>query len=92
MRKYKSVEFQFDLKIERTVRRLRKENKNLRAIANINDLQDMGNLNPYRQIQLANGQEGQNGHNIEGQLGNNSIIYMANDRDRDIKDYVVLTP
>ena len=32
MHKYKLVEFQFDLEIERTVKRLRKANRNLREI------------------------------------------------------------
>ena len=56
------------------------------------DLQDMGNLNSHEEIQPVNGQEGQNGQDIQGQSGNNNIIYMTNDRDKAIKDYDVLTP
>ena len=58
----------------------------------MDDLQDMGNLNPLGEIQPVNSQEGQNEQNNQGQPGNNNIIYMADDRDRAIRDYVVLTP
>ena len=51
----------------------------------------MENLTPLGEIQPVNGREGQNGQNDQGQLGNN-IIYMADDRDRVIKDYAVSTP
>ncbi|KAH9780492.1 hypothetical protein KPL71_008099 [Citrus sinensis] len=64
MRKYKSVDFQFDPEIERTARRLRREHRELQAAVAMNDLQS----------------------------GNNNIIHMANDRDRVIRDYAVLTP
>ena len=61
----------------------------------MDDLQDIGNFNPQGEIESVNAQGGKEGHNrsiIHGQLGNNNIIYMANDRDRVIRDYVVLTP
>ena len=63
MHKYKLVEFQFDLEIERTIRRLRKENRNLRSAAIIDDLQDTQNLNPQREIKPVNAQGGQKGQN-----------------------------
>ena len=44
MRKYKPVEFQFGQEIEETTRRLRKKNRNLRVVADIDDLQNMENL------------------------------------------------
>ena len=56
MRKYKPVEFQFDLEIERTVRRLRKKQRNSKIAVAMDDLQDMGNLNPRGEIQLVNAQ------------------------------------
>ena len=55
----------------------------------------MRNLNPQGEIQPVNaqgGKEGQNGQIIYRQPGNNNIIHMADDRDRAIRDYVVLTP
>ena len=52
----------------------------------------MGNLNPHWPLQLVNIQEELNEHANQRQLGNNNIIYMADDRDRAIRDYVVLTP
>ena len=61
----------------------------------MNDLQDMGNLNLRGVIKPVNaqgGHEGQNGQIIHGQLGNNIIIHMTDDRDRVIRDYAVLTP
>ena len=58
MRKYKPVEFYFDLEIKRTVRRLRKEHQNLKVV-NIDDLQDMGNLNPHGVVEPLNAQGGQ---------------------------------
>ena len=57
----------------------------------MDDLQEMGNLNPYGEIQPVNGQEGQNRQNNQGQPGNNNIIYMADNTDRAIRDYVMLT-
>ena len=48
MRKYKLVEFNFDPESERTARRLRKEQRNLRAAVVMDDLQEMGNLNPEK--------------------------------------------
>ena len=42
MQKYKHVEFQFDLEIERTINRLRKEQRNSKAVIVMDDLEDMG--------------------------------------------------
>ena len=95
MYKYKPVEFKFNPKIESTVRRLRKEQRNSKAVVVMNDLQDMGNLNPHGEMQPINvqgSQEGQNGRIIYRQLGNNNIIHMADDRDIAIRDFAVLTP
>ena len=92
MRKDRSVVFQFDPEIERTVRRLRREQRNSKSVSDMDNLQDMGNLDPHRPFQPVNIQEGQNEHVNQRQPGNNNIIYMANDRDRAIIDYVVLTP
>ncbi|KAH9802215.1 hypothetical protein KPL71_001288 [Citrus sinensis] len=58
----------------------------------MNNLQDEGNLNPHGPLQPVNIQEEQNEHVNGRQPSNNNIIYMADDRDRAIKDYVVLTP
>ena len=58
----------------------------------MDDLQYMRNLNPHEEIQPVNGQEGLNEQNIEGQPVNNNIIYMADDRDKAIRDNVLLTP
>ena len=49
-------------------------------------------MNSHGPLQPVNIQEEQNEHANERQLGNNNIIYMADDRDRAIRDYVVLTP
>ena len=92
MRKYKSVDFQFDPEIERTARRLRREHRELQAAVAMDDLQDMGNLNPLGEIQPVNVHEGLNGQCVQRQPGNNNIIHMANDKDRAIRDYAVLTP
>ena len=54
MRKYKPVEFQFDSKFERTARRLRKEHRNLKAATDMDDLQDIGDLNPCGEIEPMN--------------------------------------
>ncbi|KAH9656597.1 hypothetical protein KPL70_022740 [Citrus sinensis] len=94
MHKYKSVEFQFDPEIERTARRLRREHQELQVVVTMDDLQDMRNLNPRGGIQpviAQGGQEGQNGQNIHEQPSHNNIIHMVNDRDKAIRDYVVLT-
>ena len=48
MRKYKLVEFQFDPEIKRTARRLRKKQRNSKIVVAMDDLQDMGNLEPPR--------------------------------------------
>ena len=45
----------------------------------MDDLVDMGNLNPLGEIEPINaqgGQEGQNRQTIHGQSGNNNIVYM----------------
>ena len=55
-------------------------------------LQDTRNLNPIGEIQPVNVHEGLNWQHVQRQLGNNNIIHMANDRDRAIRDYAVLTP
>ena len=54
MRKFKLVEFQFDLEIERTVRRLRRGQRNSKAIVAMDDVQNLGNLEPHGPIQLIN--------------------------------------
>ncbi|KAH9762816.1 hypothetical protein KPL70_000947 [Citrus sinensis] len=92
MRKYKSVDFQFDPEIERTARRLRREHRELQAAVAMDDLQNLRNLNCKEGIQLVNVHEGLNGQCVQRQPGNNNIIHMANDRDRAIRDYAVLTP
>ena len=92
MRKDGSVIFQFNPEIERTIRILRREQRNSKTISDMNNLQVEGNLNPNRPLQPANIQEEQNEHANRRQPGNNDIIYMADDRDRAIRDYAVLTP
>ena len=56
----------------------------------MDNLQDMGNLDPYGPLQPINIKEEQNEHVNQRQPGNNNIIYMANDKA--IRDYAVLTP
>ncbi|KAH9716271.1 hypothetical protein KPL71_021404 [Citrus sinensis] len=92
MHKDRSVVFQFDPEIERTVRRLRKEQRNLKIVSSMNNLQNVRNLEPHELLQLVNVQEEPNEHANKRQPGDNNIIYMAEDRDRAIRDYVVLTP
>ncbi|KAH9779814.1 hypothetical protein KPL71_007852 [Citrus sinensis] len=92
MRKDRSVAFNFDPEIERTIRRLRREQRNSEIASSMNNLQDTWNLNPHGPLQPVNIQEEQNEHGNGRQPGNNNIIYMADDRDRAIRDYVVLTP
>ena len=92
MRKYKSIEFQFDPEIKRTIRRLRREHRELQAAVVMNDLQDLRNLNRREEIQPVNVHEGLNEQCVQRQPGNHNIIHMANDRDRAIRDYAVLTP
>ena len=58
----------------------------------MDNLQELGNLDPHGPIQPINVQEGQNGQINQIQLENNNIICMPDDRDRAIRDYVVLTP
>ena len=60
MCKYKPVEFQLKLEIERTKRRLRKEQKNSKEVALVDDFQNIENLNPRAEIQPVNSQESQN--------------------------------
>ena len=92
MRKYKYVDFQFGPKIERTARRLRREHRELQVAVAMDDLQDLRNLNRREGIQPVNVHEGLNGQCVQRQPRNNNIIHMANDRDRAIRDYAVLTP
>ncbi|KAH9649075.1 hypothetical protein KPL70_025843 [Citrus sinensis] len=92
MHKDRSIEFQIDPEIERTVRRLRIEQRNSKSASEMDNLQDVGNLDPHRPLQPVNVQEGQNEHVNHRQPGNNNIIYMADDRDMAIRDYAVLTP
>lgn len=54
MRKDRSVVFQFDHEIEKTVRRLRREQMNSKIVSGMNNLQDEGNLNPYGPLQPVN--------------------------------------
>ena len=56
----------------------------------MDNLQDVGNLDPYGPLQPINIKEEQNEHVNQRQPGNNNIIYMANDKA--IRDYAVLTP
>ena len=58
----------------------------------MDNLQDLGNLDPHGPLQPVNVQEDQNGQINQRQLGNNNIIYMADERDRAIRDYIVLAP
>ena len=84
--------FHFDPEIERTVRTLRREQRNSKTVSGMNNLQDVGNLDPYGPLQLVNVQEEQNEHANQRQPDDNNIIYMADDIDKAIRDYVVLTP
>ncbi|KAH9779256.1 hypothetical protein KPL71_007658 [Citrus sinensis] len=84
--------FQFDPEIERTVRGRRREQRNSKTVSSMNNLQDAGNLNPHGPLQQVNIQEEQNEHANRRQPGNNNIIYMADDRDRAIRDFAMLTP
>ena len=92
MCKDRFVVFQFDPEIEKIVRRLRREQRNLKIVSEMDNLQDMGNLDPHGPLQPVNIQEGKNEHVNQIQPSNNNIIYMADDRDMAIRDYVVLTP
>ena len=92
MRKDRFVVFQFDLEIEMIVRRLKREQRNLKTVSDMDNLQDVENLDPHRPLQPVNIQKGLNEHVNQRQPSNNNIIYMADDRDRTIRDYTVLTP
>ena len=50
MHKDGSVVFQFDPEIERTIRRLRKEQRNSKTVSDMNNLQDERNLNPHEAL------------------------------------------
>ena len=76
MRKDGFVVFKFDPEIERIVRRLRREQRNSKTVSCMNNLQD---------VDVSE-------HANQRQPCDNNIIYMAGDRDRDIRDYAVLTP
>ena len=71
---------------------MRREHQELQAAVAIDDLQDLRNLNRREEIQPVNVHECLNGQCVQRQPGNNNIIHMANDRDRVIRDYAVLTP
>ena len=49
-------------------------------------------MNPHGPLQPINIQKEHNEHVNGRQPGNNNIIYMANDKDKSIRDYAVLTP
>ena len=51
----------------------------------MDNLQDVGNLDPHGPLQPINVQEGQNEHVNKRQPGSSNIIYMADDRDRTIR-------
>lgn len=57
MHKYKLVEFQFDPKIGRTTRRLKKEHWGIGSIADMIGIQNVGDLNPYGGINPINVQK-----------------------------------
>ena len=71
---------------------MRREHQKLQDAVAMDDLQDLRNLNHREKIQLVNVHKGLNGQCVQRQPGNNNIIHMANDRDRVIQDYAVLTP
>ena len=91
MRKDRSIAFQFDPKIKKTVRRLRKEQRNSKIVSDMDNLHELGDLYPHGPSQPVNIQEKKNEHANQRQPGNNNIIYMVNDRNRAIRDYTVLT-
>ena len=72
MRKYKSIEFQFDLEIKITARRLRREHRELQAAVAMDNLQDLRNLNCREEIQPVNVHEGMNEQCVQRQPGNNN--------------------
>ena len=57
----------------------------------MDNLYNVGNLDLHGQLQPVNIQEGLIEHVNQRQPGNNNIIYMADDRDRAIRNYTVLT-
>ena len=58
MSKDRSIVFQFDPEIERIVRRLRREQRNSKTVSDMDNLQDVGNLDPHGPLQPVNIQEG----------------------------------
>ena len=69
--------------------------RNLKAAIDMDDLEDMGNVNPRGVIEPINvqgGHEGQNGQIIHEHPRNNNIIHMVDDRDKFIRDYAILSP
>ena len=65
VRKYRSVVFHLDPEIERTVRRLRRDQRNPKTVPSMDNLQDEGNLNSHGPLQPVNIQEEQNEHTNE---------------------------
>ena len=63
----------------------------LQAAVAMDDLQDLRNLNRREEIQPVNVHECLNGQCVQRQLENNNIIHMANDNDKAIRDYAMLT-
>ena len=68
------VIFQFDPEIERTIRRLRREQRNSRTVSDMNNFQVKGNLNHNGPLQPANIQEEQNEHANRRQPGNKILF------------------
>ena len=54
MGKDRYVVFQFDHDIERTVRRQQREQRNSKTISGMDNLQDVGNLDPHGPLQPVN--------------------------------------
>ena len=75
MRKDISVAFQFDPEIERTVRKLRREQRNSEIASSMNNLQDAQNLNPHGPLQPVNIQEEHNEH-VNGRQPGNKKYYL----------------
>ena len=71
---------------------MRREHWKLQADVAMDNLQEMRNLNPRGELQPVNVHERLNGQNVKRKPGNNNVLHMANNRDRAIRDYEVLTP